>query len=326
MTIKEALMRARGLLICGLAAFGLVAAPATAQLSRTPTVESRVDPRAEVYGKMLNTTLTVEFNENPLRDVVDFLATIGDVDILTQWQDPTSFGGEGLDPERPITLVLNRQTSLLTVLELVLEQASDVECSWSLGEGFIKIGTKDMLDKDRYVMIYPVRELLLSVPTFDNAPELDLNALLQETSNIGQGGGGGGGGQFFDEDEEEDTARQSEDEAADELMDIIMEIVDPYRWELAGGTGGSMRYFRGSLIVNAADYLHRQVAGYPFEPAPQRLLSSAGSGAAMVSAYNVPRYVTLTGDWGMSEVVEIQQTQIPVLVGGRVILSGDDNP
>ncbi|MFG0331135.1 MAG: hypothetical protein ACF8PN_14710 [Phycisphaerales bacterium] len=267
----------------------------------------RGDSRPVVYGKLMNTYLTADFNENDLRDVVKFLSELGDIDILVKWADDATFG-EGLDPTAKVTLALTNETRLATIIDLVLEQATEEETSWSLGDGFVVLGTKESLNNDKYVAIYPVRELLFVAPTFDSAPELDLQAVLSggQTGEISQN--------IFDDEEEDDQERVNEEDQADELIDIITTLVDQFQWERNGGEGGSIRYFRGNLIINASDYLHRQVAGYPFSPAVVRTGSQA--------SISGPRYVTLTGRFGTSRLLDIDQFEVPILVGGQVISSG----
>ncbi len=268
------------------------------------------DARAAVYAKLINTRLPLDFNENSLRDVIDFLAEYGEIDILTKW-DESGFGA-GLDPEAQITVHLNNPTSLVAILEIVMKQATSDETSWNLGDGFVEIGLKDTLIQDKYTRLYPVRELLFSVPTFDQAPEMDLESVL--------GGGDTGeitGSLFDDQGNEDDQERVSELDQADELIDIITAIVDPLQWEKNGGEGGSIRYFKGSLIVNASDFLHRQVGGYPFR------VPTARSAARTASLSQAPRWVTLTGRFGFSKVMDIQKSSIPILVGDRVIDSAE---
>lgn len=312
----------------------LAAAVAIAGMVGPAAAQSEVEGRSIALGKLLNTRLpNVEFNGHEFRTVVTFLSDIADLDILAKW-DEQGFG-DGLDPNRKITLQLKNPTSLVTILELVMKQGSDDETSWVLGDGFVEIGTKDQLNKEKYVRIYPVRELLFTAPRFDNAPELDLESVLQSTQQSGSGGGGGGGsGSIFDDenDDNNDTARGNETDQADELIDIITSIVEPTQWESLGGEGGSIRYFRGHLLINAADYLHRQVGGYPFSPARIRNSGSitgsvsapSGLGArGLASVIPAPRYVTLTGDFGLAKMVDVRRTSIPVLVGGRVVQSDD---
>jgi hypothetical protein len=199
-----------------------------------------------------------------------------------------------------------------------MAQATDDETSWSLGDGYIEIGPKEMLNQKKYVLIYPVRELLFTVPVFDEAPEMDLESVLGGSQT-----GEMTGSLFRDENDQDDQDRVSEVDQADELVDIITSIVDPLQWEKNGGDGGSIRYFRGSLIINASDYLHRQVGGYPFTRAQMRSNGRASANAGSGRYAYAPRYVTLSGRFGFAELVDIEEYEVPVLVGGRVISSGD---
>ncbi|MBL1217440.1 MAG: hypothetical protein D8M59_08080 [Planctomycetes bacterium] len=295
-----------------------VGGTALGQVGSTSLSAPQGESKAIVYGKLLSNYLqTVEFNEIPLKNVVEFLSQMGDIDILAKWAE--DFSSEGLDPEKSITLQLRKPTPLLTVLELVMDQATEEETTWILGEGYVEVGTKDMLNKNKYVMIYPVRELLFEPTGFDNAPQMDLS----RSQNFGSGSGGssGGSGQSLFNNQGSGSGRQnqiqrsSEDELADELIDILTTIVDPYQWERNGGEGGSIRYFRGSLLINASDYLHRQVGGYPFAPARVR-------SQQLSSTIVAPRYVSLTGSVGFSRVIDIAETEVPILVGGKVVRSG----
>jgi hypothetical protein len=268
--------------------------------------------KATTYGRLLNTMVDVDFTESPFKDVVDYLSVIGNIDILANWSEDAF--SDGFDPTAPVTLKLQSQVALVDALVLAMDKATDDETSWVLGDGFVKIGTKEELNQDKYVVIYPVRELLFVPPRFDNAPQLDLQSVLSggESGEINQN--------IFDEENDNENAfRPAEADQAVELIDIITSIVDPFQWEINGGDGGNVRYFRGHLIINATDYLHRQVGGYPFR-VPNT--NPANSRTASVSAMTGPRYVSLTGRWGLSKVVDVDQYQVPILVAGDVVLSG----
>lgn len=282
--------------------------------------------RATALGKLYNTRVDVKFSGHEFRQVVNFLSQVAGLDILAKWNEQGF--GEGFDPNAKITLELQNPATLQTVLELVMKQATDEETTWVLGDGYIEIGTKTILNKEKYVRIYPVRELLFVPPRFSNAPQLDLQSVLQASTQAGQGGGSGSGNIFRNTQgqtgQNQDEGRANEGDQAEELIDIITSIVEPNQWESLGGDGGSIRYFRGNLIINAADYLHRQVGGYPFAPGRVRGASaSAGGATGLAHAIPAPRYVTLTGDWGIAHIVDIETSSIPVLVGGRVIQSND---
>lgn len=269
---------------------------AAAQFGPNAPLGGAIENRAVVYSKLINTHLPVDFSADSLRDVVQFLAAYAEIDILAQW-DETGFG-DGLDPEALITVQLRNPTSVESILEVVLKQATSEETAWNLGDGFIEIGLKEVLIQDKYVRSYPVRELLFTVPTFENAPEMDLESVL----------GGGDTGEitgyiFEPEDENDDDDKVTpEMESAHELMDLITSIIDPLQWETNGGEGGSIRYFKGALIINASDFLHRQVGGYPFlDTAARRVVRQAS---------------TLQAGADFAGLLELEDDEIPILVVG----------
>ena len=292
------------------------------------SAQDNLQARADALGKLVNTQLPeVNFTGHEFRTVVGFLSELAGLDILAKWNEQGF--GEGFDPNAKITLQLKNPTSLVTILELVMKQATDEETTWVLGDGFVEIGTKTQLNKNKYVRIYPVLELLFVPPKFEDAPQLDLQSVLQSASQSGSGGSNSGN--LFQDDNQDSEAnnanRGDEKTQSEELIDIITSIVEPNQWESLGGDGGSIRYFRGNLIINAADYLHREVGGYPFQPSRIRGAGSAARASngplGLAQAIPSPRYVTLTGDWGIAKIIDIETSSIPVLVGGRVIDSGD---
>ncbi len=253
---------------------------------------------------LLYTDLTVQFNETQAREAINYLKTVLGVNIIGRWSDDKV--GHGMDPETPITLDVVEKPAL-TVLELVLDQCQDTDaCTWQLRDGFIEVGTKERLSAPgaREIRYYPIRDLLFEPPYFDNAPQLDLSSALNQTGQGGGGGGGGGGGFgggglggggggggyggggggggsggggggiFGDPGEEE--PRKSEAEKAQELVDLITESVEPEAWVDNGGDFASIRYYSGTLIVRAPDFIHRQLGGYPFATRP---IGRAGAGA-----------------------------------------------
>ena len=293
------------------------------------SAQDNLQARADALGKLVYTQLPeVNFTGHEFRTVVGFLSELADLDILAKWNEGGF--GEGFDPNAKITLQLKNPASLVTILELVMKQATDEETTWVLGDGFVEIGTKAQLNKEKYVRIYPVRELLFVPPKFENAPQLDLQSVLQSAGQSGQGGSGSSGNMFRQTNQNSQTLnanRADETKQAEELIDIITSIVETNQWESLGGDGGSIRYFRGNLIINAADYLHREVGGYPFQPSRVRgagTAANASNNGAMGLAHAIPspRYVTLTGDWGIAKIIDIESSSIPALGGGNLTDAG----
>jgi hypothetical protein len=186
--------------------------------------------------------------------------------------------------------------------------------------------------------MYPIRDLLFEPPYFDNAPDFNLSAAIEQGGQQGgQGGGGGGfggggggfggggggggmggggggsggGGGGIIGDVGEDPERMSEDERAEQLQEIIEEQCEPEAW--TDGTA-TMRYYQGVLIIRAPDYIHRQIDGYPFAPRrPARAkVSSAADGAPGVIAR---RYVTFTSAVSIVDNVRLRGVPVNGAVG-----------
>lgn len=218
------------------------------------------DPRQRTLDR-LATRITAEFEDVAFENVVEFLETVGDIEIEPAWSDDNL--GEGLDRDEPVSIAA-RELPILTILERVLVKTSiDFdENAWQLSpEGVVEIGPKSRLNRSAYLKVYDIRDMLFTVPSFGNVPELNLDSALQ------QGGqGGGGGGSIFDQQDDDVEIGGDDREAAQELIDVIIEFVEPEQWQDNGGDGGTVRYWQGTLLVRAPAYMHRQLGGYDFWP------------------------------------------------------------
>ena len=290
--------------------------------------ESRNTSKAHMLSVLLYTDVTVQFPETPARDAINYLQTILGINIVGRYSDDRT--AEGIDPETPITLEVVDQPAL-TVLEMILDQceALDEATTWQLRNGFVEVGTKSRLSAPgaREIRYYPIRDLLFEPPRFDNAPDLDLNSALNQgqSGGGGRGGGGGGfgggggggggfggggggsgggggggrgGGNIFGEPGDEED-RRTEAEKAQEVVDLILDIVEPDAWVDNGGDWASIRYYQGTLIVRAPDYIQRQIGGYPFATRPLRQsVQSVGR-----------RYVTFTGAVSNVQLAEFRESR-----------------
>jgi len=275
--------------------------------------ESRNSSKAHILGTVMYTNISVDFNETPARDAFNYIQTLLGINMTGRYNDDRS--GIGIDPEQPITLSA-QDTSALTVIEMMLDACSDdfAECTWQLRDGFLEFGTKDRLSvkSARQIRYYPIRDLLFEPPNFPNAPDLNLDTALnqggQGGGGFGGGGGsggggfgggggggggagGGGGGTIFT-DPEEAEPRRSEEEKAQDIVDLITQTVEPDAWDINGGDFATIRYFQGVLIVRAPDYIQREIGGYPFAIRPANAAPVVYGG----------RYVSMSGVVGQAEV------------------------
>lgn len=265
------LSRAAFLLACA----GVIAASnarsVSAQSVPGPTApEAAPDPtpnqlRHQTMRKMMR-PITIEFEGNRLEDVLDFFEEVADIQIEAKWLNERS--ATGLDKDFEINLKVESM-SVVNTLERVLDRMAEEELdmpTWQLNNwGEVEVGPRSRLNAKKYVKVYPVQDLLFQIPDFTDVPQLDIDDVLDQG---GQGGGGGGGGGIFDNPDTDPGLGTPEREEAERLVRILQTFVEEDQWAANGGNGGTIRYYRGSLVIRGADYMHRALLGYDF-PVPE---------------------------------------------------------
>ena len=84
-------------------------------------------------------------------------------------------------------------------------------------------------------------------------------------------------------------------------MDLLKELIETEQWADNGGDGATMKLYQGAIIINAPDYIHRQINGYPYWPA-----SGTTSGVA-----NGRRWVSLNGRTSINKLDGFAPTWSP---------------
>ncbi len=281
-------------------------AGATTGAGSAAPIRSTGDARRDTLLRMTNKRMSLEVTEARLEDVLTFIKETTQADLEFVWQGDGD--AAGLDKERKITLnVKNR--SALSILETVLDKAkTDLGSAntWQMTpHGSMQVGPKEALNQDRRLETYDINDLLSIIPTYADVPEIDLNSVLQQSQ-----GGGGGQSPFREEGSQREPLRSREDRAKD-IMDIIIANVEPDQWADNGGDAATIRHYNGTLIVNAPDYVHRQVAGYPYWPSYTTRTASNGR-----------RYLTLNADTGAAKIDGFGSEEASAVVGGRPVSSG----
>ena len=228
-----------------------------------------LNPKAKLLQALVYHTLTVNFDQTPAREVFDYLGTTLGINLVARYSDDNI--GHGIDPQTPITLSAEDMFAI-EVLELVLEQCAAVEgCTWQLRDSFLEVGTKDRLSSPsaREVRVYRIDELIYEPRRFNNAPRVGINHLYP-----GYGGGyyrgyRGGYGGSIGPTLATPTTDQRKSQRAQEVINLIIDTIEPNAWAQTGGEWATIRYHDGSLIVNAPAYIHRQINGYPHVPPPK---------------------------------------------------------
>lgn len=198
----------------------------------------------------------INFEEQPFDQVVDFLTDLNQANIAVDWQD---LQNSGIDRDKPVSLRL-RDVSLRTVLNEVLTQiGGDVPVSFAAGNGLLRIATKEKLDRNKFILVYDIRDLIVDIPHFARAPQLDLGGVSDGASD-----GGGSGNNIFGSRgtanlaDEPGRDRGRNGEIVEEIIDIVRQTVEPDSWRGTGGGEGALRELNGQLIVYNTSEAHQQ--------------------------------------------------------------------
>lgn len=262
----------------------------------------------------LDRRVTIELEDERLEDVLRFIQEYTGTEFDIMWADERNT--DGLDPDQTVSLKVKNQPTL-NLLERVLDDVQgDFEGNtWQFDKyGNMQVGPKTRLGRASYrrIEIYDIHDLIMDRPDYDDVPDIDLQQSLQQS----QGGGGGSSGQSpFDDDQNDDENedRRTVEERANDIIDIIVGLVETEQWVDNGGETATIRLWNGTLIVNAPDFVHRQINGYRWYPSrPQSSRGTQGH-----------RYVGLTMDTGISNIDGFAQTPVSAVVNGRIVSSAD---
>lgn len=199
----------------------------------------------------------VAFNDTPFGNIIDFVKAVTQLNVDVDWQ---SLEAVSIDKETPVTLNLTN-VPMRTVLDRVVEKVSPDSFSgaaWSIDDGVLTIASREVINKKKELVIYDIRDLLIEIPNYTNAPQFDLQSVLQST---GQGRGGGGGQSPFRENNQNPPPRRTVEDRTTDIIDIITTNVDSQGWQQNGGDIGFMQQLQGSLIVTNTPANHRAIHG-----------------------------------------------------------------
>jgi len=172
-----------------------------------------VTPRDDrVYQRLETGLISFTFNEQPLAQAIDFLATVGNVNIVLDRSKA--------DGAATVTLKL-RDVSLRTALDFVTEQA---ELKWVVKGGVVFVSDEEGTTLKPVTVVYDVRHLLHRPPDFEG-PEIELGSLARSGSEDDQPTWP------EPEDDPEKEQEKTREELMDELVQLIREVIAPGSWD-----------------------------------------------------------------------------------------------
>jgi len=146
----------------------------------------------------------IDFPESPFSSVVEFFQTETKLPFYVDYKslrasEPT------LDKDSTVNLTMPAAISWAMALDMVLRSTEEDGASgsrdgadnrpdWMIENGMVVIASATELALRRVTIVYDIRDLLYQVPYFDNAPNFNVDAALNQGGGQGGGGGGGSGG------------------------------------------------------------------------------------------------------------------------------------
>jgi hypothetical protein len=247
-------MRRTALFLAALGFSVLVSAPAPARADAT-------------VNHQLSTRLPeLNFQGVTINDALDFLRDVSGANITVNWK---ALEGAGMTRDAQVNLHLTGIT-LRKALDMILTEASGGDTlSYVVDQGVIEITTRDLADHMMVTRVYPVEDLLMVIPDFNDAPQFSLDSQQNQGSQGGGGGGGQGGitqggmsNNIFGSGTNTTNTEQvkTKAERAQELVDLIEAVVSPDVWKEAGGPA-TIRYYNGMLVVTAPRPVQEAIGG-----------------------------------------------------------------
>jgi type II secretory pathway component GspD/PulD (secretin)/tetratricopeptide (TPR) repeat protein len=222
----------------------------SARRDRTVAAERGVKQEDAAVQAQLDKRLPeVKFDAVGFNDVIEFLRDVSGANIFVNWR---ALEAAGIDRNAPVTARL-RDVAFRKALDVILQDVGGgtVKLAYTIDQGVITISTADELATNTITQTYDIRDLIINVPDFDNAPQFDLNAASQNTG--GGGGGGGGGTSLFGGTGggggDEEQAGPTRTELVEQITNLIQTTVANDTWQANGGTVGTLSELNGTLIV-----------------------------------------------------------------------------
>jgi type II secretory pathway component GspD/PulD (secretin)/tetratricopeptide (TPR) repeat protein len=213
----------------------------------------------------------LQFDAVGFSDVIDFLRDVSGANIFVNWK---SLEAAGIDRNTPVSASL-RNVKFSKALNVILDSVGggQTKLGYTIDEGVITISTADDLSKNVVVRVYDIRDLIVNIPDFTNAPQFSLDASQNQgggggggSGQLGQGGSGGGlnvtnslfagGGQQLNQQRNQGPTRQ---DLVDAITKLIEDTVATDTWKDNGGSVGALRELEGQLIVTQTPENHRQL-------------------------------------------------------------------
>jgi hypothetical protein len=211
-------------------------------------VQSHVPATLEYLNELV---AEVDFQNAELDQVMDWIDSLTPMSVVVRWQ---VLEDAGIERDKPVTMQV-RNLRLSQVLWLIMNEAggSDVKLAYRASGKLLIVSTAEDLGRVMVLRVYDVSDLLVTIPRF-GGPGIDF-------ATLSEGGGFGSLGRGGRPEAEETRSIQDRDADIQELIDLIVETVEPDSWAANGGLG-TIRAFHEMLVVRNSLRVHQALGGY----------------------------------------------------------------
>ncbi len=256
----------------------IVTGGARAQEAPVTSEEPGLGSSEAIVARLQDTVVDADYQAADFSAVVDDIRERYGINVHVAWN---SLNRIEVRKDDRVTVLLHR-VPLATVLEIVCrELGKDPEAiTYGVQAGVVVIAPVEELRRVRLARPYDVTDLIesgYSARRFANTPVLSLELTGREFvggeripggggfggggGGGGLGGGAGGGGHIFG-DPADEMPRMTRMERMEEIIDLLVQSVDPETWEDNGGTVASVTAFNGTLLIRHTAEGHRRVAAF----------------------------------------------------------------
>jgi general secretion pathway protein D len=145
--------------------------------------ERRLSPVEIEIQNTLKKPVDVNFNNRPLKEVLDTLASLSGVNI---YADPQGLAAEGVTSDTPVNITLTKEVSLESALNLILEP---LRLSYVIQNEVLRITSEQLRDSNVHPRVYNVADLVIPIPNFIPGYNIGLPSAIREAHNsLGYGG------------------------------------------------------------------------------------------------------------------------------------------
>ncbi len=243
---------------------------------------SGTDEDYELPRTLEETRTEVEFKDAPLEDVLEQLSEAHKINIAVDWED---LAAHGIERDKPVSLKL-RDVRLRTVLEQVLSQVGGASpLGMAVEDGLLRIASREKLDARKYIEVYDIRDLMVKIPRFKNAPLMSMHqsgapktaadSLFPATRKGPE-----------DLERYEQQLRDEDQQMAAKIMDIIRSTIAPDSWRETGTGDAALRELNGQLIVYQTSQAHEQIRDLLGQLRQSRALMIAVEGRFLIVSSN----------------------------------------